>query len=81
MIKTKDELNEYYFLTNKICFHNLCFGGCLRTFYGATPTEILNVLLLVLCDYIAEGVENTFTVSRLNLIYHVVVGIYEDARR
>ena len=79
--KTEEELNEYSFLPISNCFHQLSFGGCNRNIYGATPAEVLHAVLLGLCDYIAEGMELTFTPGSMDLISHVVVGIYEDSRR
>ena len=79
--KEIDELNEWSFLPINNCFHNISFGGCDRNIYGATPAEILHAVLLGLCEYIAEGMEMIFTQSALDLISHVIVGIYEDSRR
>ena len=79
--KTKEELNEYSFLPINNCFHQLSFGGCDRNIYGATPAEVLHAVLLGLCDYIADGMELTFTPGSMDLISNVVVGIYEDSRR
>ena len=79
--KTEEELNEYSFLPISNCFHQLSFGGCNRNIYGATPAEVLHAVLLGLCDYIAEGMELTFTPGSMDLISHVVVGIYKDSRR
>ena len=33
------------------------------------------------CDYIAEDMKLTFTLGSMDIISHVVVGIYEDSRR
>ena len=58
MGKTKDELDEYSFLPIKNGFRDLSFGGCSRNTYGSNPAEILNAVLLELCEYIAEEMGN-----------------------
>ena len=44
------------------------------------PAENLHAILLGLCEYISEGLELTFNTSTIDIISHVVVGIYEDSR-
>ena len=79
--KDKDELDKMSFIPINNCFHHLSFGGCDRNIYGGTPAEMLHAVLLGLCDYISEGLETLFTQSSLDLISHVVVGIYHNSRR
>ena len=78
MGKTKDEIDEYYFLLMKNFFHNLSFRECSNDIYGETPADILHAVILKWCEYIADRMENTFTVSIFHLISHVVVVIYAD---
>ena len=52
-----------------------------RGIYGTTPAEIVHDVLLRLCEYIAEGIELTFTASATHSISHVVVSIYTDSQR
>ena len=44
--------------------------------YCVTPAEMLHVVLLKLCEYIADSIWLIFTVSTIYIIVHVVVGIY-----
>ena len=59
----------------------MSFGGDPRGVYGGTPAEILHAVLLGLCDYISEGIELMFTQISMELISHVVAGIYKDGKR
>ena len=76
--KTTDEFEDYVFISITNNVNQLSVGGCDGGIYGA---EILHVVLLGLCKYIAEGIELTFTVSAMDLIYYVVVGIHQDSCR
>ena len=49
--------------------------------YGATPAKILHAVLLGLCEYIAGGIELSFTASAMDLISHILVGIHQDSCR
>ena len=55
------------------CFSTFRFGGCSQNVYGDTPAEILHVVLLCLCEYIAEGIKSTSTVSAIAMMSHVIV--------
>ena len=79
--KTKDELEECSFLPITNAFNQLRFGGCDRGIYGATLAEILQDMLLGLCEYIDEGMALVFAAFTIYLTYHVVVGIHQDSRR
>ena len=46
----------------------------------ANLAETLHVVSLGINDYIAESVELIFTPPTLYLIYHVVIGVYQDSR-
>ena len=75
----KEQLDEYSFLLINNFFHNISSGGCERNVYGATQVEIFHAVLLGLCEYIAGGMEMTFTTSSMVLISGVNVGIYEHS--
>lgn len=79
--KSKEELDLYYFLPINKYFQNLSSGGYERSIYGATSGTILHTLLLGLCEYRADGMQLIFTQSGLDLIFYVMLGIYEDSRR
>ena len=74
-------MEECYLLPIRNYFHDLSFVGCSRNISGGTLSEILHVILLVLCEYISEGLKITFTNSTIDIISHVVVGIYEDSHQ
>ena len=79
--KIKEELDNISFLPIHNCFSELSFGGDPRGIYGGSPAEILHVVLLGLCDYIAEALDLMFTQSSFDLISTTVSGIYEDNKR
>ena len=79
--KDKEELDQISFIPIHNCFSKLSFGGDPRGVYGGTPAEILHAVLLGLCDYISEGIELMFTQTCMELISHVVAGIYKDGKR
>lgn len=58
----------YSFLLINNFFHNLIFGGYERSVYGASPAERL-VVLLGLCEFIAERMELIFIQSRRDSIF------------
>ena len=59
-------------------FNELRCVWCTRGTYGATLAEILHNVLLKLCDYIAEGKQLMLTDSVINLLYVILVDIYQD---
>ena len=63
------------------CFSDLFFGSYPRGNYGGTSAEILYAVLLGLCDYILEAIELMFTQTSMDMISHIVAGIYKDSRR
>ena len=78
--RTKEQLDKYSFLLINNYFHSISFRGCDRNLYVATPAEILHPVLLELCEYIAEGMEMTFTTSATVLTSDVTMGMYENSR-
>ena len=56
----------------------MSFDGCEHNIYGGTPTEILHVVLLILCYYISEGIQLTFTESSMSEISTTTAGICKD---
>ena len=81
MGRTKENFDKHYFLPIKSCFHDLKFGGCSSNIYGAISAKILHATLVGLLKYIIEGIDNNFTVSSLDLISHIMVGMYEYSCR
>lgn len=79
--KSTEELNTLSFLLINNCFRNISSGGCKRNIHGVTATEIRHIVLLGLCKYIAEGMETIFVQCALDLIYHIIVRIYECSRK
>ena len=79
--KTKEHTESFSFIPINNCFTHLSFGGYPRSIYGGTPAEIVHTVLLGLCEYIIESMELKFTLSAIDMISHVVVGIYKDSRR
>ena len=79
--KTKEELDKISFIPIHNCFSDISFGSDPRGIYGGTPAEILHAVLLGLCDYILEAIELMFTQTSMDMISHIVAGIYKDSRR
>ena len=65
---------------SKNCFTYISFVGCQCSIYGGIPAEIVYAVLLGLCEYIAEIMTLTCTLSEIGMISHIVVGIYKDSR-
>ena len=78
--KSKEVLDNISFIPIHNCFSEISFGGDPRGIYGGTPAEILHAVLLGLCDYILESIELMFTQTSMDMISHVVAGIYKDSR-
>ena len=55
--KSKEELDNISYLPIHNCFSQLSFGGDPRGIYSGSPTEILQAVLLGLCEYIAEALD------------------------
>ena len=80
MEKFKDEIDEYSFILIQNYFLNLSFGGYPRNMYSGTPDEILHAVLLDLCECIDEDVKLTFNASAMDMMSHMIVGIYEESQ-